>query len=114
MEKQSEYRTNITEAEIQKRIFEFLVYQGFLVLRVNSGRKRQIAFVRWQALGFEAQTTGVSDLLALSPTGKLYAIETKKPGEKARANQSTFLAEAEKRGATPILATSLEDVISQL
>jgi hypothetical protein len=104
----------ISEAEIQKAIFDALVALGFLVLRINSGRKGQVAFVRWQACGLETQTTGVSDLLALSPTGRFYAIECKAPGEQAKTHQSTFLDEAEKRGAVPIVADDLEALLKQL
>lgn len=104
----------ITEADIQKAIFETLIRLRFLVIRVNSGRKGVVSFVRWQVFGCEAQTTGISDILALSPNGRLYAIECKAPGEKAKSHQSTFLLEAEKRGAKAIVADSLESLINQL
>jgi len=98
------------EADIQKQIFDYLVCSDFLVLRINSGRKGYIRFVFWQALGLDTLSEGVSDLLALSPQGRLYAIELKKPGGKATKDQSIFLLEAGRRGAIPVVATCLEDI----
>jgi len=97
------------EALIQAEIIAHLVAAGCLVLRINSGRKGNIAFVRWFVQGFTS-TEGVSDLLALAPNGRLLAIECKAPGEKAKFEQSRFLFEAEQRGAVAIVATSIEEV----
>ena len=98
------------EAAIQSVILDYLVDEGYLVLRVNSGQKGHISFVRWQVLGLPFQDRGVSDILALSPEGRLFAIECKAPGGDLRPEQRKFLEEATQRGAIAIVATSLDDV----
>lgn len=102
--------TTSPEAAVQAAIVDYLVSEGYLVIRVNSGQTGHVSFVRWQVLGLSWQDRGVSDLLALSPDGKLFAIECKSPGGALRPEQRRFLDEASRRGAITIIATSLRDV----
>jgi hypothetical protein len=104
----------MTENEIQRQIFEWLVLQGYLVMRINSGRMHSIPFARWQVLGLPVQSSGISDLLALDWDGQIYVIEAKQPGEKPTEQQKLFMAEAKRRGAVCIVADSLESIQRQM
>ena len=109
----------MTEKQLQDTICQYLLYSGFLVLRINSGAatgeykgvKRFIRFVWWQALGVMRKSAGVSDILALRD-GHLYAIEVKKPGKVGNVSdeQEEFLSAVRNRGGTAIVADSLETV----
>jgi hypothetical protein len=112
------------EADIQKAIFRYLVGENFLVIRINSGavtqeykgRERHFSFVRWQERGRRQTSRGLSDILALSPWGQLFAIECKSAGKIGQASdgQAEFLEAAERRGAVGIIADSLEDVMAAI
>ena len=68
-----------SEADVQRAIIEALVFDGWLVTRVNQGgaysitdalevtnpKKRYITFARWQVLGQEPTDKGISDLSAM-------------------------------------------------
>jgi hypothetical protein len=104
----------MTEADIQRAAIQYLVYQGFLVIRINSGaitqtdsqtgRKRHHKFCTWHVLGLEPQSAGVNDILALEPGGRLWIIECKAPGKlsKMTEGQIRFQAEGKRRGAVTI------------
>ena len=81
-----------SESDIQAAIFEALVFDGWLVLRINQGARTGFAyqcdycgrhgdeptagyvrFAFWQALGIELTDKGISDLLAV----KWFATHTK-------------------------------------
>jgi len=115
-----------SEKQVQDAIFDYLLYRGYLVIRINSGAmtkeedsgaKRFIRFVSWQVLGEEKRDDGVSDLLALSPDGRLLAVEVKRPGRRdgknkdgASDSQNLFLTAVRERGGVGIVADSLEAV----
>ncbi len=110
------------EGEIQKTIFQYLVSQNFLVIRVNSGGMTQeykgderfVAFVRWQVRGKRLSSRGVADLVALAPWGQFFVIECKAGGKIAQTSESQieFLEAAEIRGAIALIADTLQDVIA--
>lgn len=129
----------MTEHEIQNQIIDHLREAGYLVIRINSGRKANVPFCYWyephQAylpeVGAELglgdylklvaniakqdgkNTKGVSDLLAFKP-GIVLAPEIKQPGGRLSDNQRRFLAAAEQAGITPIVTDGLEDFEAQL
>lgn len=110
----------MTENDVRNALKDILLYHGFLVLRVNSGghheenettgKRRFFWSVIWQALGMDAQHAGVSDLLALDPTGRLWAIEAKKPGKLGEVTryQVAFLEAVRERGGVGIVADSVD------
>lgn len=110
------------EGKVQKAIFQYLVSQNFLVIRVNSGgvtqeykgEERYVSFVRWQERGSSISSRGLADLIALSPWGQLFAIECKARGKLVQTSESqmAFLEAAERRGAIAMIADNLEDVIA--
>ncbi len=88
-----------SEADIQKAIVEALVWDGWLILRINQGGRhvpvdvlggtgpRYVRFAYWQALGIDQQDSGISDVIALKTykdtlfPGTLLAIEVKATGK---------------------------------
>ncbi len=111
-----------SELDVLRAIFRYLVQEGFLVVRVNSGastqthkgKERHIRFVRWQEAGRRLSGRGLADILALAPWGQLFAIECKALGKIGRTSgsQAAFLEAVERRGAIAIIADRLEDVIA--
>ncbi len=77
-----------SEADIQRTIIEALVWDGWLILRVNQGARTGFAyqcshcgyhgdefagyvrFAWWQALGMDPQDKGISDVIALKLSTK--------------------------------------------
>ena len=66
-----------TEADIQKAIIEALLWDGWMIIRVNQGGRhvpvdvlvgtgpRYVRFAYWQTLGIDQQDSGISDVIAL-------------------------------------------------
>ena len=98
------------KTDIQDVIFEHLVWRGWLVIRVNSGRKGNIPFNLWQCLGMDRRPKGAADLMGCTDTGQFFAIECKKPGKKPTPEQEEFLQAVERRGGLAIVADGIEAV----
>lgn len=102
-----------SESDIQAAIFEALVYDGWLVMRVNGGVMkmdgRHIRFAFWQALGFSETHAGISDLIAWKG-GRTLFVEVKKPGSMTSTAQDTFLYACEQAGCDVVIATGLGDL----
>lgn len=110
----------ILETDVVGSLFDWLVWRGFLVLRINSGafvgehagKRRYVQFVRWQVLGRDISAAGVLDILAIAPldNGRLIAIEAKRPGklDNVSDEQSAFLMAVINRGGVGIVADSIE------
>ena len=100
-----------TEHNIQSEIVKYLRSKGMLVIRINSGMRGIVRFYWWWA-GDKGKSKheGVADILALDIDGKFYAIEVKKPGEYATAQQYHFLQEVERRGGIAAVVWCVEDV----
>lgn len=119
MSKALELTTEVpTENQIRNAIIEFLIYHGFLVIRINSGaaattengKRRFVSFVKWWAAGEGPRTAGVSDLLCFKPGKKPLAIETKRPGNTPTEAQRRFMEEWERYGGLVLVAESVTDV----
>ncbi len=103
----------ISEKDVQNAIVEALLFDGWLVIRQNSGgmtaknrdgSKRYIRFSFWQVLGLDPQDSGIGDVIAMKITQwispiletwggiqqevrevpQLLAVECKAPGKKAK------------------------------
>jgi len=116
--------TTVTEADVLRACFEYLLYIGALVLRVNSGavqpesdggKARFVSFYKWQILGDDQHIAGVSDLVALVE-GKLICVEVKRPGklQNVTDDQMRFLAAVKARGGIGLVVDSLDKLISEL
>ena len=129
-----------SESDIQAAIFEALVFDGWLVLRINQGgmfvgqrEDRYVKFAFWQVLGIEPADKGISDILAVKwfathtnlnefdhrPIPRFLAIEVKASGRKNKAGavtapQLSFLQAVNEHGGIGIVADCLEDVAPYL
>jgi hypothetical protein len=107
-------RKAMTESELQQTIIDTLVFDGWLVLRVNGGgmslEDRYVVFSRWTALGYGEFTKGVADVLAFRPDAKPLAVECKVGKNQPTAEQEYFLQAWEQAGGDSIVARQLEDL----
>lgn len=111
------------ENSVKRAILEYLLYNRWLVLRINSGgvtgehngKKRFVRFCYWQHLGTEESSAGVADILCLKD-GVLAAIECKAPGKKdtVRVAQDQFLTAWTQHGGIGLVCESVEDLIHGL
>lgn len=107
-----------TENQIRNAIAEYLIYDGWLVIRINSGaavvtennKRRFVSFVKWMSLGQGTQTAGVSDLLCIKAGHPPIVIETKRPGNTPTEAQKRFMAQWEAHGGVALVAESVADV----
>jgi hypothetical protein len=103
----------LTETEIQRDIFDFLISIGWLAIRINSGSRGKISFYYWQAIGQDRKRSGVSDIIGLTPWDQFYIIECKAPGklDDTSEDQESFLDCVNHRGGAAIVADNLNVVI---
>ena len=94
------YTMTKLEQDIQKNIIDFLEKNGFLAIKHNN-------------MGIYARA-GVPDILACSNQGKFIGIEVKRPGEKPKPIQQTFLDAINKLNGVAFSAVSVEEVKSKL
>lgn len=109
------------ENEVKKAIIEYLLYHGFLVLRINSGgvtgehngKKRFVRFCYWQALGTDENSAGIADLIAVKDGYPALALDCKAPGKRAsvRVAQDQFLAAWTRHGGVSLVCESVEDLV---
>jgi hypothetical protein len=108
------------EKRIQNRIFTYLVGEGALALRINSGaashdgpnqQRRFVRFAVWQILGKALASAGVADILACY-RGRFIAIEVKTPERRNYISdaQQAFLEAVRRAGGVAIVATEVEQV----
>ena len=89
-----------SEADVQRAIIDALVWDGWLIIRVNQGGRhedetgRYVRFAFWQVLSMNQQDSGISDVIAMkgiewyTKSDKylkdvtLLAVECKAPGKK--------------------------------
>lgn len=102
------------ESEILKQCLQYLRLRGIVCWRVNSGavageHKGKRRFVRFNTM------PGCSDILGLlPPSGRLLAIECKRPGGKATPDQLQFLDLINRSGGLAFIATSVGDISAAL
>jgi len=97
------------ESDIQRSILDYLTLLRIPCWRNNSGAValgdgKSRRYVRYGAKG-SADILGV-----LPPSGRLLAIEVKRPGNKPTEHQSTWLEGMRQAGAVVCVAYSVEDV----
>jgi hypothetical protein len=94
------------ESTVQTQIFDELVKCGWLVIRVNGGRRGRIWFYFWQCIGHILRSRGVSDLIGCTPDGRFFAIECKAPGKADDTSQAQedFLQAVRERGGLALVA----------
>ncbi len=103
------------EKDVQKTCIQWLALWGATTIRVNSGGMK----VEKRYVPFNSEP-GCSDVIAcLPPTGRMLALELKKPGRdrttaKRKAEQESFRAKVVKSGGLAIVATSLDELLAGL
>ncbi len=107
------------ESECQAQIIDFLRAEqarGRVIwfCRVNGGGvKTATQFIRFYALyllGIEKRSRGYPDLHGMLPGGRYFALEVKRPGERATAEQSEFIAAVLAGGGIAGVVRGFEDV----
>lgn len=88
-----------TENDIQKEIREFMQLHGWLVFRMNAGRRG----------GAQLCPAGTPDLLCLK-NGRVLFIEVKRPGQKPSKVQKEFHELLMGNGFTVIVACDIDDL----
>lgn len=90
-----------TEQSIQKSIIDLLRYKKFLVFKHRNVGIYRKDTQKYIPLAFGEK--GISDIIACSPTGQFWAIEVKKPGGKATAEQLQFVLNVKRRGGVGMI-----------
>jgi len=91
----------ISERLIQANILRYLRIMHVFCWRNNTGRRGGVSYGR----------IGSADILGiLKPSGRLLAIEVKKPGGKPTEDQLAFLWAVRDAGGVAIVATDVDDV----
>lgn len=104
----------MSEGEIQKAIMDYLVILGHFPIRINT-----MGVPKWNGKQFDgfrkSPNVGVADILCvMKGSGKLFAIEVKKPGGKVSDDQQAFLQRVADQGAYAMVAYSVDDVAESL
>lgn len=112
---------NTPENEVKRAILEYLLYNRWLVLRINSGgvtgehngKKRFVRFCYWQHLGTDESSAGISDILAIKEGFPALCVECKAPGKLAAVSvaQDRFLAAWRQSGGVSLVCESVEDLV---
>jgi hypothetical protein len=100
----------ISEAEVVRRVMEYLSLSGIPYYRMNSGayRTENGGFVRFGA-------KGMSDIYAIGPGGRSVWIECKRPkGGVVSPYQQSFIDCVKRHGGVAVIVTSLESLEIQL
>lgn len=120
----------LSESNIQDQIVEYLLLQGFMVIRSNSfsgkqthvSKKTLVESARFVMSYFiyklkyrdgKPASSGKPDLEVMR-NGRMFYIETKTVKGKLSPHQEEFIAWAEKHGMTVLVAKSLDEVINFL
>lgn len=90
-----------TETEIQKEIMDYLTLHGWVVYRMNSGRRA----------GTRLHDTGTPDLMA-QKNGITIWIEVKRPGKKPTKAQLEAHQKIRDNGFKVYVVTSLKELLS--
>lgn len=110
----------VSEHQLQTEIMQYLRYKGFYVMRLNSGK---YAMGEGPSKRFiVGQEAGTPDILCFREGfihrgvthAQMIFIEVKKSGNKPTILQTAKMQELEGYGAKCFVATSIEDVESQL
>jgi hypothetical protein len=85
------------EATLENDILQYLRYMGIMCWRSHDAKHRPCEM-------------GVPDILGCFSTGRMIAVEVKRPGKKPTLIQTGFLSRLQHCGALAFVATSIRDV----
>lgn len=105
-------RSTIREKDIQNQILAYLKIKGIFCWNAKTqgtfdprrGTFRKLSNLK----------KGVSDILGILPSGRLLAIEVKRPGGRVSPEQKDFIKNINDNNGLAFVAYSLEDVIEKL
>ena len=116
--RESDIQTQIVDylraQQARGRIVWFARCNGGSVLSMHKGRR---SFTRFYALylrGAEPAHKGMADLHGMLPDGRYFALEIKRPGEKATPEQQAFLAAVQAGGGIAAVVRGFEEVANVL
>jgi len=102
------------EAPIQKEILKFLVSQGYLTIRFNSGViKTEKTFFRAYTIANNGKSSGLPDVIAFK-NNKFIMFEIKEPNGTLRNTQKDFNEYSTMFGIKSHIVTSWVDVLEIL
>ena len=94
------------ESQLQNAILDMLLqHHNVSHAHVMTTGKIKGRGGHWITLGYP----GVSDIIGMTKTGKFFAIEVKKPGEKPTKQQLEYLEMVEDNGGLADWVTNVED-----
>lgn len=103
----------LSEHQIQNQILEWLPYYGVFAWRNNSGLV-SVGEGRYKRM-IKMGQAGLPDIIGVQKaTGRLVAIEVKRPKKKPTELQQQTLQTLKDHGAIAFVATSIEDVKKEL
>lgn len=111
-------KTITPEKLIQQSIVEWMNYNGFKVMRINSG---QLKVEETDDEGnkksriVKLAPTGTPDILGCyKKTGRMVLVEVKRPGKEPSPDQLIAIQDWKEAGALVFVATSIDDVIREV
>lgn len=115
------------EADLQAQIVDYLRAQqtrgrivwfarcnGGAVHSVRQGRRSYTRFYALYLRGAEPASRGMADLHGMLLDGRYFALEVKRPGERATPEQQTFLAAVRAGGGIAAVVRGFEEVANVL
>lgn len=98
------------EKEIQKACLDYLRVRKILCWK---NRAVGISKPNGSFIPIPKNERGVSDIIGCLPSGRLLAIEVKRPGTHPTAEQEAFIATVNLYGGLAFVARSIEDIQAQ-
>lgn len=99
------------EKDIQRDILQYLRLRGIFCWRQNSGAMQGEYKGKKRFVQFTSEP-GICDIIGLLPSGRLLAIEVKRPGGKAKEHQQSFIDQINASNGIAVVITSLSEVIT--
>lgn len=87
----------LTEAQIQKQVVDYLTRRGVVVWSTHDPRHRP-------------SHEGVADIIGVMPGGQTIAVEVKRQGGKVTRLQTEFIEAVRDQGGIGLIAYCLDDV----
>lgn len=99
----------VKESQIQRAILDYLT-----LMRIFHWKQNTVGIKKPNGQWIPSTAKGVSDILAVWPTGMFVAIEVKVPGGKPTPDQEEFLRMVNANHGLGFVATGVDDVIRNL
>lgn len=102
----------LKEKEVQKQVMQYLIMNGYLVVRINSGAFIESnRYIRAYIIANNGKSSGLPDVLAMKQ-GKGMLLEIKAGrGGKVSDKQKDFISLARSKGVDVYVINSLDQVI---